>query len=344
MREVISKRDDIQLMKEILKNHHTLNKGRVWFDLLLNALIGWSAFFYTCFDFNIFTFLIAIFFIYRGTILVHEVSHIAKKIKGYRTAFNILFGWPNAYPVYLGDAHLFHHGKKTYGTKRDPEYKYISEFSFLTLSRPLMASVALPIVQVIRFGVLPLVYPLLSREQKVWIYQNMSTLAFSMDYKRPIRNEEKEVARMVRNDLMCVLYKVIVGALIFNEILPMRTIWIWFAIVVISSTLNMYRALFNHLYTNEKLEPMSWEEHLLDTVTIESGLSSFFIFVNGLNYHAIHHLFPELPYTNLAAAHRELMKKLPPDHIYKCNTYSSIFHVLVTSISIHRFNKEMIRP
>ncbi|WP_412471875.1 fatty acid desaturase family protein [Halobacteriovorax sp. RT-1-4] len=344
MRETTINRDDIQLMKEILKNHHALKKGRIWFDLLSNALIGWSAFFYTCFHFNIFTFILAIFFIYRGTILVHEVSHIAKKVKGYRTAFNILFGWPNAYPVYLGDAHLFHHGKKTYGTERDPEYKYISEFRFLTLTRPFLASVALPIIQVIRFGILPLTYIFLNTEQKKWVYQNISTLAFSMDYKRPIRNEKKDIARMVRNDLMCVLYKVAIGLLIFLEVLPVQTIWIWFSIVVISSTLNMYRALFNHLYTNESLVPMTWEEHLLDTVTIESGLSSFFIFVNGLNYHAIHHLFPELPYTNLAAAHKELMEKLPADHIYKSNTYSSIFHVLVTSLSIQRFDKEMIRP
>ncbi|POB13358.1 fatty acid desaturase [Halobacteriovorax sp. DA5] len=344
MRETTIKRDDIHLMKEILKNHHALKKGRIWFDLLSNALIGWSAFFYTCFHFNIFTFILAIFFIYRGTILVHEVSHIAKKVKGYRTAFNILFGWPNAYPVYLGDAHLFHHGKKTYGTERDPEYKYISEFRFLTLTRPFLASVALPIIQVIRFGILPLTYIFLNTEQKKWVYQNISTLAFSMDYKRPIRNEKKDIARMVRNDLMCVLYKVAIGLLIFLEVLPLQTIWIWFSIVVISSTLNMYRALFNHLYANESLVPMTWEEHLLDTVTIESGLSSFFIFVNGLNYHAIHHLFPELPYTNLAAAHKELMEKLPADHIYKSNTYSSIFHVLVTSLSIQRFDKEMIRP
>ncbi|WP_419172451.1 fatty acid desaturase family protein [Halobacteriovorax sp.] len=334
--------EGLELMRDILKKHHTLNKSRVWFDLIINAVIGWSAFFYTCFHFNIISFLLAIFFIYRGTLLVHEVSHIAKKIKGYRLAFNLLFGWPNAYPVYLGDAHLFHHGKRTYGTTRDPEYKYISSFDFLTLLRPFFSSLLLPFIQIIRFGIYPLSYLFLNKEQRIWTYQNISTLAFSMDYKRPYRKEE-EISRMIRNDLMCMLYKFVIGCAIYLSILPFEIIWVWYSVVVISSTLNMYRALFNHLYTNESLTPMGWEDHLLDTVTIESGPSSFFIFVNGLNYHAIHHLFPELPYTNLAKAHRELMQKLPDDHIYKHNTFSSIFDVLATSTSIERSKKEIIQ-
>ncbi len=332
---------NIEQMRDILKKHHTLNKTRVWFDLFSNALIGWSAFFYTCFHFNFITFFVAIFFIYRGTILVHEVSHIAKKIKGYRTAFNILFGWPNAYPVYLGDAHLFHHGKRTYATKRDPEYKYIAEFNVVTLVRPILSSILLPIVQILRFGVFPLAYLFLSKEQRVWVYQNISTLAFSMDYKRPIKNVDREIKVMVGNDFMCFLYKLSIASAIYFELLPIATIWVWLGVVVISSTLNMYRALFNHLYTNESLAPLSWEEHLMDTVTIESGISSFFIFVNGLNYHAIHHLFPELPYTNLARAHADLMRELPADHIYKLNTYPSIFHVLATSLTLNRTRAKM---
>lgn len=336
MREEFCQKDDIQVMKDILQKHHTLNKSRVWFDLISNALIGWPAFFYTCFNFNFLTLLIAIYFIYRGTLLVHEVSHIAKKVKGLRLAFNILFGWPNAYPVYLGDAHLFHHGKRTYGTARDPEYKFISKFDALTLLRPFISSLLLALVQLIRFGIFPVSYLFLSRKQKVWVYQNISTLAFSMDYKRPIKNEGLEVSRMIRNDVMCMLYKATVGLLIVVGVLPLETLWVWYVVVVISSTLNMYRALFNHFYTNSNLRPLSWEQHLLDTVTIEEGLSSKLIFVNGLNYHAIHHLFPELPYTNLAAAHRELMEKLPPDHIYKKNTFKSVFHVLKRSFSLGR--------
>lgn len=37
----------------------------------------------------------------------------------------------------------------------------------------------------------------------------------------------------------------------------------------------------------------------------------------GLRYHALHHLFPALPYHNLPEAHRRLMAGLPADHPYR---------------------------
>jgi fatty acid desaturase len=37
----------------------------------------------------------------------------------------------------------------------------------------------------------------------------------------------------------------------------------------------------------------------------------------GLRYHALHHLFPSLPYHNLGKAHRRLMRELPADSPYR---------------------------
>jgi fatty acid desaturase len=36
-----------------------------------------------------------------------------------------------------------------------------------------------------------------------------------------------------------------------------------------------------------------------------------------MRYHALHHLFPTLPYHNMAAAHRRLMKRLPAGSPYR---------------------------
>jgi hypothetical protein len=44
-------------------------------------------------------------------------------------------------------------------------------------------------------------------------------------------------------------------------------------------------------------------------------LSELF-FPLSLRYHALHHLFPTLPYHNLHAAHTRLMAQLPPDSAY----------------------------
>ena len=37
----------------------------------------------------------------------------------------------------------------------------------------------------------------------------------------------------------------------------------------------------------------------------------------GLRYHALHHLFPTLPYHNLKAAHEYLLVHLPPESPYR---------------------------
>jgi fatty acid desaturase len=36
-----------------------------------------------------------------------------------------------------------------------------------------------------------------------------------------------------------------------------------------------------------------------------------------MRFHALHHLFPSLPYHALGAAHRRLMARLPPDSPYR---------------------------
>ena len=44
------------------------------------------------------------------------------------------------------------------------------------------------------------------------------------------------------------------------------------------------------------------------------------MFPVGLRYHALHHMFPALPYHRLGEAHRRLMVGLPPDALYRgCN-------------------------
>ena len=44
----------------------------------------------------------------------------------------------------------------------------------------------------------------------------------------------------------------------------------------------------------------------------------------GLRFHALHHLFPSLPYHNLAKAHRRLMKELPANSPYRLTESPSL--------------------
>ena len=49
------------------------------------------------------------------------------------------------------------------------------------------------------------------------------------------------------------------------------------------------------------------------------------LFPVGLRYHALHHLFPSLPYHNLGKAHRRLSELLPRDAPYHATGRASFF-------------------
>jgi len=44
---------------------------------------------------------------------------------------------------------------------------------------------------------------------------------------------------------------------------------------------------------------------------------SYLLYPIGMRYHALHHLFPTMPYHSVAAAHRLLMEQLPLDSPYR---------------------------
>lgn len=62
---------------------------------------------------------------------------------------------------------------------------------------------------------------------------------------------------------------------------------------------------------------MTFEEQLLDSVNYPrpAWIAELWGPV-GTRYHALHHLFPSIPYHNLGAAHRRLVEGLPADSPY----------------------------
>ena len=73
---------------------------------------------------------------------------------------------------------------------------------------------------------------------------------------------------------------------------------------------------------------MSYLEQLEDSVNITGHpLLTELFFPLGLRYHALHHLFPALPYHNLGTAHRRLMAQLPADSLYHQTVYPSYWSV-----------------
>ena len=93
--------------------------------------------------------------------------------------------------------------------------------------------------------------------------------------------------------------------------------------------LNEVRTLGAHRWTNQGDE-MTFEEQLLDSVNYpnHAWITELWGPI-GTRYHALHHLFPSLPYHNLGRAHRRLCEGLPADSLYHRTNADSLFSEIV---------------
>jgi fatty acid desaturase len=81
-------------------------------------------------------------------------------------------------------------------------------------------------------------------------------------------------------------------------------------------TLNQMRLLADHHLESDG-KPLSMHDHILDSCNFSKGdVLVWLFFPFAIRYHALHHLFPTLPYHNLKAAHAHLSAELAEDSPY----------------------------
>ena len=124
--------------------------------------------------------------------------------------------------------------------------------------------------------------------------------------------------RMAIQEFFCFLWLLmLVSAVFFTRgALPWPFLIQSYTTAVILLTLNALRTLGAHRWSNAEGR-MTFEEQLLDSVNYPDNpiLGELWAPV-GLRYHALHHLFPGIPYHNLGTAHRKLVANLPAENIY----------------------------
>lgn len=278
----------------------------------------------------------------RALMFIHELVHLPKEgFTAFRVVWNALCGIVFLVPSFLYYPHVDHHRRKHYGTDHDGEYLPLSHRSPWMIVGFIVQALFLPFLAVLRFAVIsPLcwVFPRL----RPFVHRHMSTMLVDPFYQRS--DASKKLMRIVLlQEALCFVWCVwflIRGGL-------MRDAWIdpfWliaYCVAVGILVLNEVRTLGAHRWNNDG-EEMTFDEQLVDSVNFPERpwLTELWGPV-GTRYHALHHLFPRLPYHNLGAAHRRLTQGLPADSIYHQTSERSLTSAIM---KLWQRSRQSVRP
>ncbi|MGE3260293.1 MAG: fatty acid desaturase [Bacteriovoracia bacterium] len=322
--------------KKLLQEYFPANPWIYWSDLLCTAIVGYGSFVVTE-RFPAFSapyllfFTISVFALYRGMLFIHELTHRERSdLPGFSIAWNLIFGVPFLFPSFMyRGVHIDHHKKNSYGTDEDGEYLPLGAHPFWKTVLYLAQSVYLPVLIVLRFGLLtPL--SLLHPKLRHLVVTRTSALAIRADVPRKAP-QGVDLRNWHVLEALCFVYVWGMVYLFASGILGLSTLEHMYAAMLCMFLVNSLRTIVAHRYLNRSAAELSFQDQLLDSVNIEGNpIIAELVAPVGLRYHALHHLFATLPYHNLGHAHRRLRAHLPADSFYHLTSEPSFFHALAT--------------
>ncbi|HET9870701.1 MAG TPA: fatty acid desaturase, partial [bacterium] len=274
-------------------------------------------------------YLLALLGLYRAVIFIHELAHLKKdSFPVFRAVWNLVCGFPLMVPsfTYMG-VHIDHHKQKVYGTQEDGEYlPFVLVGRFRIILFLVMMGVA-PAFVAFRFLVLtPLSYLVPPLRRLLW--QRASSLVIDESYVRP-EPADRDGRWWRLQEFLTFLYALAGAVLLWKGVLPWKAFFVWYAVAGGILFVNGVRTLVAHCYRNPADHVLEFSEQFLDSVTVP-GLD----FVTplwapvGLRFHAVHHLFPGMPYHHLAEAHRRFVRELPPNSSYHLTLRKDLWDAL----------------
>jgi fatty acid desaturase len=287
----------------------------IYFQLPVNNPLKWVALF------------VSGFALFRVGTFMHEIQHFSSRsMRWFATGWNLLCGIPLLMPSFLYDNHASHHRNTTYGTIDDGEYLPLGGGAIVHFAVYVAQALLLPLFVAFRFLFLtPLA--LASRLWRKLVLERFSYYGINPHYKHTPPDPMPRSWRWL--ETACMVRAWFIPMAIVIGINPPTHILELYLIAVVSLGLNYVRNVAAHHYRNESLQRMTYTEQLLDSVNITGHpLWTELLFPVGLRYHALHHIFPSLPYHNLGKAHRRLMRELPADSPYRRTVYPSFASVV----------------
>lgn len=314
----------------LLVQHDLLRRSAAlyWTDLLLSAGVGWAftAVYFMSPDWSaaqIGSFVIAGVLFYRAGTFIHEIVHMpGKQMVWFKRGWNALIGIPFLMPWIMYRNHVEHHNPCNFGTPDDGEYLPLAASPVRETLKYLAQVPLLPLLQLSRFAVIgPASW--LHRGLREWTLVRASAAVSNPYYAKRFPKRDDNHLLIVEAIAFVYVVAIVVlaawGAIGWSDLLKA------YLLVAFSLGLNWVRNLAAHRYANTG-EQLTFEDQFSDSINI-TGQTWLTVpmFPVGLRYHALHHLFPALPYHSMGKAHRLLMTQLPPGAAYREANRDSYF-------------------
>lgn len=308
--------------KRLVNDCFQPNPWIYWSDFLLSVTIGYGSFLATeWFSGNaplqLLFFCVSVFALYRATLFIHELTHQERSdLPGFSFAWNLLIGVPTLFPSFLyRGVHIDHHKKNTYSTGEDGEYLPLGVSPFWKTVAYIAQSFYLPFLLVLRFGILaPL--SVLHPSLRELVMAKASSLSIRYDTVRKVPSGI-ELRHWYLLEFSCFAYLLLWTFAVVTGWVQVETLIHIYFLMVAMFFVNSIRTVVAHRYSNREGKELSFQDQLLDSVNLEGNALVGELFAPvGLRFHALHHLFPSMPYHSLATAHRRLRKMLPADSFY----------------------------
>lgn len=318
--------DWVRHVRSTLKNaphdFHAVRPWRYWRDMLIGAAIAYTAagFFLASPALSIWQlvfFLVAVFWLYRVGSLVHEVAHLGgHELTGFKVAWNCLVGIPTLTPsTFFTAHHRDHHSLQIYGTEHDPEYvvNVCDRGNWCQLAGYFLLVAIFPLLVFLRFLLAPLTF--IHPAIRQFTLRRLSSFTFNWRYTRAVHRVNRPTFAIL--ELLCSLRAWCIPAAVMLGFTPWTRMGQLYFLGAAVVTLNQLRQLADHHFEGSG-ERLSVSDHILDSCNfVGRDPLTWLFFPMAIQYHALHHLFPSLPYHNLEAAHEYLMRTLPSHSPYR---------------------------
>jgi fatty acid desaturase len=259
---------------------------------------------------------LAAFWLYRLGSLIHEVCHLGRhEMPAFKAAWNLAVGVMTLTPSpFFTRHHRDHHSQRYYGTPEDPEYvaNVLEGGSVASVAGYTLYVLVFPLLVFLRFLLAPLSF--LHPRLREWTLRKASALTFNRRYERRLTAEDRRAILAV--ELPCFLRAAAIPLLVVLGLNPWMRVPLLYALAVATVLLNQLRQLADHHFEGDGSR-VDVESHILDSCNFtRDDPLTLLLFPFSIRYHALHHLFPSLPYHNLKPAHEHLVATLPADSPY----------------------------